>query len=165
MVVEIDLTQREEVKIRKLLRDKGMAYTFVEGEYEWWSWRNMLTTFNDRELQSILGDGLVKICLQPCIGSYDHSRHNAANLGEGPPLTGKAPIWDFVVTQVDGTLVRFHPQQTQRKIKMSTGVPPPTEGPSAGLGESDGRGTYRGFADASYGWKREQNTTSDARHM
>ena len=128
-----------------------MAYTFVEGRFQKWSWRGILATFCDEELLVVLGDGLVKICLMPSPGSYDHSRHHAARLGEGPALTGQAPIWDFYVTQVNGTQVRFHPQLTKRRIKLAgIDAPPPTEGPPTGLGQSMGPGTYRGFMNASH---------------
>ena len=40
-VVEIDLTPEDEVSIGVLARNKGMAYTFVEGEFQQWSWRGI----------------------------------------------------------------------------------------------------------------------------
>ena len=151
MVVEVDLTTQEELRIGVLHRTKGMAYTFVENEYQVWKWRVMLATLADDELEQAVGFGVAKITRAPLQGSYDHARHHAARLGEGPKFTGQAPIWDFLVTQADGTVVRFHPQQTKRRIKVaSTTAPPPSEPPRRGLGQSDGRGTYQRYVRASY---------------
>ena len=151
VVVEVDLTTQEELRIGVLHRTKGMAYTFVENEDQVWKWRVMLATLADDELEQAVGFGVAKITRAPLQGSYDHARHHAARLGEGPKFTGQAPIWDFLVTQADGTVVRFHPQQTKRRIKVaSTKAPPPSEPPRRGLGQSDGRGTYQRYARASH---------------
>ena len=93
------------------------------------------------------------ITCEPWVGSYDNARHHAFRMGQGPALTGRAPIWDFVVTQRNGTQVRFHPQQTTSKVKVAYvrdgGVAPPAP-PRAGSGESDGPGTYKYYKEASY---------------
>ena len=59
--------------------------------------------------------GALTITCESGLNSYDHKRYHAARMGEGPALDGQAPIWDFVVTQHNGTRVRF-PQ-----TKLTTG--------------------------------------------
>ena len=109
----------------------------------------MLASFSDDVLEQVVGEGVVTITCEPRHGRwYDHARHQAARMGECPALTGQAPIWDFVVTQRNGTQVRIHPSQTTSKVQVAYvrdgGVAPP-EPPAAGLGESDGRGTYKHY--------------------
>ena len=113
----------------------------------------MLASLADDVLRQVVGGGVVTIPCEPWPDSYDHKRHHAHKEGQGPALDGQAPIWDFVVTQRNGTRVRFHPQQTTSKVKVvyvrDGGVAPP-EPPAAGLGESEGPGTYKHYKEASY---------------
>ena len=94
-----------------------MAYTFVEHERQW---RSMLASLSDDVLRQVVGEGVVTITCEPRHGRwYDHARHQAARMGEGLALTGQAPIWDFVVTQRNGTQVRVHPQQATNKMRVA----------------------------------------------
>ena len=120
-----------------LQRDKGMAYTFKENVWQKWSWRQMLASFSDTTRAQILGGGenagVVSIALQAIKGSYDHKRRHAAkDAGEPYPEAAPVPIWDFVVERTDGSEVRFHTQQTNRKVEISsvlrTQTDPPTKG-------------------------------------
>ena len=141
------------IEIGVLDRGRGMAYTFVENRSQQWFWRSMLASFPDDVLEQVVGPGVVTITCEPWVGSYDHKRHHAARMGQGPALTGQAPVWDFLVTQRDGTQVRFHPDQTSRKVKVAylrDGGAAPPEPPAAGLGESDGPKTYKHYKEASY---------------
>ena len=106
-VPRVDITRDDPLEIGVLHRDQGMAYTFVENRSQQWSWRSMLASFPDDVAQQVVGVGVSTITCEPWVGSYDHARHHAACMGQGPVLTGRAPIWDFVVTQRNGTRVRF----------------------------------------------------------
>ena len=152
------LTDKDPLMIGVLARSKGMSYSFVRGEQQPWSWRQMLASFPEATRRKILGfgsnDGLVSISCEPLPGSYDHKRHHAARAaGEPFPEGGaQAPIWDFVVRRADGMAVRFHPQLTNKKVEIaSIKRQPLSEPPAAGKGMSDGPGTYRRFKDAAYG--------------
>ena len=114
------LTESDPLDVGVLERTRGTAYTFVENRTQPWSWRSMLASFPDDVLEQVVGCGAVAITCEPLQGSYDHKRHHAARLMEGPALSGQAPIWDFVVTQGDGAQVRFHPQQTSSKVGVSS---------------------------------------------
>ena len=136
-----------------LLRGKGPAYTFVEGRSQQWAWRDMRAACPDSILREVVGCGVVQITCQPFWGSYDHKRHDAGGKKQGPALEGQAPIWDFVVTQKNGTQTRVHPSQKKKKGGVewaSMGDAPPSQPPRAGLGKSDGPGTFRSFKDSSY---------------
>ena len=147
----VDITDKDTLEIGVLLRGKGPAYTFVEGRSQQWAWRDMLAAFSDSILREVVGCGVVQITCQPLQRSYDHKRHHAAEMKQGPALEGKAPIWDFVVTQKDGTQVRLHTSQTDKSIEVaSMSAAPPSQPPQAGLGKSDGPGTYKSFKQASY---------------
>ncbi len=151
LVVGVDITLQDPLQIGVLHRAKGTSYTFVEHQSQEWSWRAMLASFPDDVLEQVVGCGVERIWCMPLAGSYDHKRHHAARLGEGPALMGQAPIWDFVAVQADSTQVRFHPQQTSRKVEVTSITnAPPSRPPRAGLGGSDGPGTYAGFRQASY---------------
>lgn len=152
-VSRVPITYDDPLEIGVLDRGRGMAYTFVENRSQQWFWRSMLASFPDDVLEQVVGPGVVTITCEPWVGSYDHKRHHAARMGQGPALTGQAPVWDFLVTQRDGTQVRFHPDQTSRKVKVAylrDGGAAPPEPPAAGLGESDGPKTYKHYKEASY---------------
>ena len=138
-----------------LHRDKGMAYQFLPGQSQPWSWRQMLASFKPDVRRQILGDdddGLVSISCEAWPGSYDHKRHHAAKAAGQPYDAGaKVPVWDFVVHRASGACVRFHPHQTSKKVDIaSINNPPTSQHPRAGRGNSDGPGTYRACARAAY---------------
>ena len=76
--------------------------------------------------------------------SYDHGRSNMIKekTGAGPKV--KLPIWDFVVHRADGSAIRVHPEWSKPRFPSfaAEGHPQVVEPPWAGLGGSDGRGTY-----------------------
>ena len=96
-IPRVDITRDDPLEIGVLHRDSNMAYTFVESRSQQWSWRSMLASFSDDVLEQVVGEGVLTITCEPW-GSYDHARHHAARMGQGPALTGRAPVWDFVVT-------------------------------------------------------------------
>ena len=143
VVHRVDTTSDDPLEIGVLERDRGMAYRFLENESQLWSWKDMLASFQDEVMVEVTGLGVSMITCQPIQGTYDHTRHHAQVKGEGPELIGTAPIWDFVVTQTDGTQMRFHTEQTSTKVSVSF----PCDGgvllpgpPMRGLGRSDYNG-------------------------
>ena len=149
----VDLTGSDPYQIGVLQRNTGMAYQFVEGETQPWSWRQMLASLNARAKALVLGSNptldVVRITCGPVAGSYDHKRWNAARM-LGLPYDGDAsvPVWDFGVTRSDGTTVRFHTNLNNNKVEVAMVdgasanlvLPQP---PRAGKGRSDGPGTYK----------------------
>ena len=111
--------------------------------------------FDDDTLTRIIGPGVTAIFCQPMgrpgASSYDHKREHFAKHGGvrvaevdgGPPCV---PVWDFVIHRGDGEGVRLHPDQTNKKVSFSMmGAPISTaaDGPQAGRGLTDGRGTFK----------------------
>ena len=141
----VDLTHRDPYWVLTCRRGVGPAFEMVEPQRPW-SWRKMLNRFDDDTLKRIIGPGVTGIFCQPMLSlepisdritlvrtSYDHMR-------------GGGPEWDFVIHRGDGERVRLHPNQTNKKVSISMmGAPIPTaaDGPQAGRGLSDGRGTFK----------------------
>ena len=158
-----ELFDRDPFPIQTLRRTKGMHYELVD-PVQPWSWRGMLNGFSDPTLVRVVGPGITGICCMPMHGTYDHARRNAAKeLGivfddlsegaayEGPRRDAPVPVWDFVVTRVDGIRVRFHPQLTTKKMGISDWLMPmERDGPAAGPGKSDGKGTFRRMQQSNY---------------
>ena len=146
----VDLTHSDPYPVLTVRRDKGPAFSMVEPQQPW-SWRKMLNRFDDDTLRRIIGPGVTGIFCQPMLvltdiservtlveSSYDHKRCLSG--------AGAGPVWDFVIHRGDGGLVRLHPNQTNKKVSISMmGAPIPTaaDGPQAGRGLSDGRGTFK----------------------
>ena len=60
----------------------------------------------------------------------------------------KLPMWDFALHRDDGTGVRLHPHWSDRKVDAFDLLPhaDTVQPPKAGLGQSDGAGTFRHYA-------------------
>ena len=88
--------------------------------------------------------GLVGCEFRRRTGSYDHSRQ----VQLPTPHPTQLRCWDFVLKRSDGTAVRLHPEWSTNKIPTFA-----VEGeeviqiPSAGLGMSDGPGTFRYYKE------------------
>ena len=159
----LELFDRDPFPIQTLKRTTGMRFELVDPEQPW-SWRGMLNCFSDETLQKVVGPGITGICCMPLPGTYDHARlHAAKELRivfddfrdeapyEGPRRAAPVPIWDFIITRVDGTRIRFHPQLKTKKIGMSDWeMPMERDGPLAGPGKSDGKGTFRRMQQSNY---------------
>ena len=122
-----------------------------------------MNRFDDALLTRIIGPGVTGIFCLPMqsmagASSYDHKREHFAKHGgvrfadvDGEPPC--VPVWDFVIHRGDGERVRLHPNQTNKKVSISMmGAPIPTaaDGPQAGRGLSDGRGTYQHMLRQAY---------------
>ena len=160
-IARVDTTDRDPLDIGVLERTgqgpSGMAYTFRQGEFQPWSWRQMLAALPPVAKDRILGTrqpapGVRWITCETVAGSYDHKRWHAAKALRQPFVDGAwVPVWDFHVYRTDGNIVRFHTSATNKKVEVAVvgssewGIrdfvfPNP---PMAGRGKSDGRGTYR----------------------
>ena len=114
-----------------------------------------MNRFDDDTLTRIIGPGVTGIFCLPIgpdgiltgASSYDHKRehfakHGGVRFADAAPV----PVWDFVIHRGDGERVRVHPNQTNKKVSISPfGAPILTaaDGPEAGRGLSDGRGTFK----------------------
>ena len=112
----------------------------------------MLAAMDDDTLGRIVGPGITHISCMAIEGSYDHKRHHAArHAGRPHPPEAPVPVWDFVVQRADGSWLRFHPEQTKRKVAVAAAdFDYEREGPYAGRGRSDGPGTYRNMLAQTY---------------
>ena len=157
----LELFDLDPFPIATLKRTTGMHYELTEPQQPW-SWRGMLNGMNDATLERVVGPGITGICCMAMHGSYDHARRNAARelgvvfdnwsgrLGRWE-AAAPVPVWDFVVTRLDGTRVRFHPSLTNSRIGISDFAAPfERDGPQAGPGKSDGRGTFRRMEASNY---------------
>ena len=140
----VDLTNLDPFEVYTLHRTVGMEYELQQPRQPW-SWRRMLAGFIDATLERIVGPGVGRIVCMSITGSYDHKRHHAARLANRQyPPDAPVPVWDFVVERTDGTRVRFHVNQTKRKVEIADyDFALERDGPAAGRGQSDGPGTYR----------------------
>ena len=100
---------------------------------------------------------MVGCMLAPRPKSYGHKRHpQLNNNADGTRRVNKPQlrIWDFVLTREDGSALRLHPQWTTTKVETfaAEGHNTAVAVPQAGLGNSDGRGTYRLYKDIGMGY-------------
>ena len=72
-------------------------------------------------------------------------REGSRSSGQTYHPTLKLHVWDFVLHREDGTAIRLHPQWSTPNVEAydAEGHVPEVQQPRAGLGRSDGRGTYR----------------------
>ena len=91
--------------------------------------------------------GVVGSSFAPRPHSYDHPRSHKYKLETGAASPVKLPIWDFVVHRADGTAIRLHPEWNKPRFPSfaAEGHGDEVKPPRAGLGCSDGRGTYKGY--------------------
>ncbi len=152
----------EVTAVAALLKTDGMEYDFDADDMRSWSWMEMVAQLDDASMEFVvIGEGRSRglvgcdMAIRP--GSYDHSRHHqfeeggriaAARHGYQGGAT-RLPTWDFVLRREDGSAIRLHPQWSTLKVLtfLAEGHAEPVEPPKAGLGKSDGRGTYKKYKD------------------
>ena len=150
--IKVDLFSDDPFDILTLRKGKGMEYELVPPRKPW-SWRGMLNALRDDTKKVIVGEGVTDIWCAPLHGSYDHKRSHAFKKTGKPIPQGPLPIWDFFVRRGDGAVHRFHPSMTNTKVgynMVDDNDTYPTVPQTKGRGNSDGRGTYRSFVNASY---------------
>ena len=135
------------------VHDPGMNFLFSEESVPW-RWQEMVAMLRDEDIRKVVGgargDGFLMGCsleLRP--NSYDHFRSHALAKRLGPKkVTVQLPMWDFVLHRDDGTGVRLHPHWSDRKVDAFDLLPhaDTVQPPKAGLGQSDGAGTFRHYA-------------------
>ena len=70
----------------------------------------MIKGFRFEVQERIVGEGLANIRCMPIPGTYDHKRQKAQSDANNPYAEeASVPIRNFVVTQCNGTKMRFHP--------------------------------------------------------
>ena len=130
-----------------------MSYSFDESKTWQWSWWEMVAMLDNGSREYVVGPdrsgGLVGCRFEPRPNSYDHKRHHAKTSAGGPQTATKLPIWDFVLIRKDGSGVRLHPAWSTTKVESFAveGHEEEVPIPWAGLGKSDGPGTYRAYKD------------------
>ncbi len=97
------------------------------------------------------GGALIGCSLEVRPNSYDHMRQSIVRARQfaGQRVKVKLPMWDFALHRDDGTGVRLHPHWGDRKVEALPLVPhaDTVRPPTAGLGGSDGSGTFRWYKD------------------
>ena len=144
----------EKVELPAIIHPPGMDFTFDESKKVKWSWLEMVAQLDDASMTHVVSGpgnssrGLVGCDIAPRPGSYDHARSVAqAQHAQGALL--KLPLWDFVLRREDGSAIRVHPQWKTPKVgSVPDGHFPDVQPPTAGLGKSDGPGTYKHFKDS-----------------
>ena len=145
----------EPIAVAGIIKGDGMDFDLDENSSYLWSWFEMVAQLNADSMAFVVnGDdgrscGLVSCSFAPRPNSYDHKRHNQLRLAGKPKKDAKLRVWDFVLTRADGSAVRLHPQWSTKAVDSYAveGHAEEVKIPVHGLGESDGRGTYKHFKD------------------
>ena len=129
----------------------------MEYEVDWcvqkpWSWLEMVAQLTAESIRiAVKGPegrsrGLVGCTVAFRPGSYDHKRHHALKM-KGASSNVKLPVWDFILHRDDSSAIRLHPQWSNTKVEtfLAEGHTDEVEPPDAGLGASDGRGTFKKY--------------------
>jgi hypothetical protein len=135
--------------VAAIVKDKGMDYTFNENDMQEWSWQEMIASLDRESMEYVVNGpagrsgGVVGCSFSVRPNSYDHKRQHMLR-EVGRPNATKLPIWDFVVHRADGSGIRLHPEWSTSKVESfeAEGFQHEVAAPQAGLGQSDGRGTY-----------------------
>ena len=140
------LSSSRKTAVAAIIHPLGVEYWFEPADMRLWSWWEMVAQMDEKSIKYVVEDGDCSRGLVACevrrrTGSYDHSRQVYT---PGPQLA----VWDFVLKRSDGTAVRLHPQWSTNKIPtFAVEGQEPTQIPFAGLGMSDGPGTFRYYKE------------------
>ena len=146
--------------IRKVNHGTGEEFHFEAGAPPVaFSWSQMLLA-TGQKFEHVVGVGVVAVLMFVRPNSYDHHRgHSFVNL-HGKQPENRPPVWDFLVKRADGTGILLHPRWRKKGgidilpfEDMPDAVSPV---PSAGVGKSDGKGTYRRTKNAAYASKAKE---------
>ena len=142
-----------------IVHPPGMSWTFNLDVMVTWSWHEMVAQLDTDSMSEVVNGkdgssgGLISCEISPRPGfEYCHKMHHQMEAAKQPvwdKRNKKQPVWDFVLTRDDGSGIRLHPQWSTTKVETyavegGEGLQPPR----AGLGKSDGRGTYKKFKEA-----------------
>ena len=125
---------------------------FDETDGTVWYWQQLVADLGEADMEYVVhgpsgrSRGLVGCFFSHRPGSYDHSRHHNSKT-KAKTHDEHLGCWDFVVERADGTAVRMHPEWSTTKFKCFNvdGHEEPVAPPAAGLGNSDGRGTFKHY--------------------
>ena len=143
-------------EIPAIVKGRGMDWDFNRAVLVKWSWHEMVAQLDAESMRVVVeGDagrsgGLIRCELLPRPGfKYDHKLHHQLKDAGRAERNTQLRVWDFVLTRDDGSGLRLHPQWKSTKVDTyavegGEGLQPPR----AGLGESDGPGTYRRYKEA-----------------
>ena len=146
--------------IRKVTHGSGEEFHFEAGTPPVaFSWSQMLLA-TGQKFEHVVGVGVVAVLMFVRPDSYDHCRGHAFVKANKTPPMHRPPIWDFLVKRADGTGILLHPRWRRKGgieilpfERMPHAVSPV---PSAGVGKSDGKGTYRRTKNAAYTSKAKE---------
>ena len=146
--------------IRKVTHGIGEEFHFEEGAPAVaFSWSQMLLA-TGQQFEQVVGVGVVAVLMFVRPNSYDHHRASSFVKQHGYKPENSPPIWDFLVKRADGTGILLHPRWRKKGgidilpfEDMPDAVSPV---PSAGVGKSDGKGTYRRTKNAAYASKAKE---------
>ena len=146
--------------IRKVTHGTGEEFHFEAGAPPVaFSWSQMLLA-TGQKFEHVVGVGVVAVLMFVRPNSYDHCRGRAFVNQHGKQPENRPQVWDFLVKRADDTGILLHP-----RWRKSGGIDIlPFEGmtdavspvPSAGVGKSDGKGTYRRTTNAAYARKAKE---------
>ena len=145
----------EPTPVAEIVKGAGMDYNFDDNRFHIWSWFEMVAQLDAESMAFVVNGadgrscGLVSCSFALRPNSYDHKRHHQLRLAGTPKKDAQLRVGDFVLTRVDGSEVRLHPQWSKTAVESYAveGHAEEVEIPAHGLGESDGPGTYRHFKD------------------
>ena len=142
------------LSIRQCTHGSGEEFFFeADAPLVPFSWSQMLVATGP-QFHSIVGIGVTSLKMYARPGSYDHHRAAAfrKQFGTSPPH--RPVIWDFLVTRADGTGVLVHPRWRKTSgfdiLPLDRQREAVSPVPHAGIGKSDGEGTYQRTTGAAY---------------
>jgi hypothetical protein len=146
--------------IRKVTKGKGEEFHFEAGARPVpFSWSQMLLA-TGQMFEYVVGVGVVAVLMFVRPNSYDHWRGSAFVKQHGQKPENRPQVWDFLVKRADDTGILLHPRWRKSGgidilpfDGMTDAVSPV---PSAGVGKSDGKGTYRRTTNAAYARKAKE---------
>ena len=146
------------VSTKAVVHEKeGMGYTFSD-DVIWWNWHELVAQLETESMQYVVdgpegrSGGLIGCEFATRPNSYDHKRHHMMKMlkknpqdASGNKKVVQLPVWDFLIRRADGTACRLHPEYSNTWIEcVEVGDDEITVNPPvAGLGCSDGPGTYK----------------------
>ena len=117
-----------------------------------WNWHEMIAALRQEDIDWVVtgpngsSGGLIGCTFSPRPGSYTHTNATRAVAAGAQPT--EIPLeWDFVIHRADGTGVRMHPRYKEKEIPCYElhGHDEQVAPPAAGIGRSDGRGTFQQY--------------------
>ena len=145
----------EAAAVAAILKGKGMNYDFDETAQKPWMWFDMVSQLDNESMAYVVNGpdnrsgGLTQCWFAVRPRSYDHKRHHQLKYAGTPQRDTQLRVCDFLLVRADGSSVRLHPQWSTTAVETFAGEghQDEVEPPARGLGESDGRGTYKHYKE------------------